>query len=509
MSTPDTAAAAGPTLVLRVWQRFHMRLMLLYGGAVFLVLTLMSAVFYQRTMTSEIGGLQGRLRGVAAALADGITPEMIAPLQTPADAARPEFKEITRRFALVSKAEPQLTHIYIFRPMEGKPGWLRFVVSYLKYSEHGMKAAEIGRPYDATRAQKMLGALKEPTVEDEIYDDEWGPVLSGYSPIGGEDGKGGAGFVGVDVTGKSVLAMKRHALLLAVALFALAALLVGAVSAFVARNVREPLTRIIEATAAIAAGKLDTRAGLVRVDEFGILGAHFDQMAKGLEEREVIRSTFGRYVSEDVAKRILSSKDGARMGGEEREVTVLFSDLKSYSTISETLGPTEVVDFLNEYLTVMNAEIDRHGGCIIEFLGDAILAVFGAPSELEGHPAAALRCAMAMRDALAKFNQKMNDEHRAPWQKKGMASLGQRIGIHTGTVVAGNLGSKVRVKYAVIGDAVNVASRCEGLNKTLGTEILCTGATRALLPDDLKARLKDMGAHPVKGREQPVPVYAA
>jgi len=187
---------------------------------------------------------------------------------------------------------------------------------------------------------------------------------------------------------------------------------------------------------------------------------------------------------------------------------VLFSDLRGYSTISETLSPTETVEFLNEYMSVMNHEIDKEGGCIIEFLGDAILAVFGAPSALEDHPAHAMRCAMAMRAGLVVFNERMNAEGRAPWQKKGMEGLGQRIGIHTGNVVAGNLGSKVRVKYAVIGDAVNVASRCEGLNKVLGTEILCTASTWELLPEDLKSQLSDKGAHDVKGRASKVQVYA-
>ena len=512
VAEPDASAAsdaeAAAHFSLRLWQRFHVRLSAIYGSAVLIVLTGMAAAFYIQGQTMVLQAVQGRIMGTAVALARGIEPAMLEPLNAPGDKARNEHQRLIRRFKTIERVEPDLVSIYVLKPTE-QSGIFRFAVDLVADGKAIKAAAHVGQLYDARNNPTLLAALEGPTVEHEITKkDLWGESLSAYAPIRLQSGKVIA-LVGVDTQGNAIREMRLRVLKIALLLFVVALILLGCAAFFVARSIREPLARIIRATSAIASGDLMVRADLHRSDEFGLLGQHFDHMAKGLQERELIRATFGRYVSEDVAKRILSSKDGARMGGEVREVTVLFSDLRGYSTISETLSPTETVEFLNEYLTVMNAEIDKHGGCIIEFLGDAILAVFGAPSELDHHPERAVRCAIAMREALVGFNARMNAEGRAPWQKKGMESLGQRIGIHTGNVVAGNLGSKVRVKYAVIGDAVNVASRCEGLNKQLGTEILCTDATRARLPEELQQKLTDKGAHPVKGRAQSVAVFAA
>ena len=177
--------------------------------------------------------------------------------------------------------------------------------------------------------------------------------------------------------------------------------------------------------------------------------------------------------------------------------------------MSEQMSPTEVVNLLNDYLTAMNAEIDRHQGCVIEFLGDAILAVFGAPVATSGHPERAVRCALAMREALGRLNAEWERRGLAAgWRARGLDALAQRIGVHTGLVVAGNLGSAHRMKYAVIGDAVNVAARLEALNKNLGTELLISDAVWAELPDELARQAHDQGLHKVKGRDQQIQVWS-
>jgi adenylate cyclase len=276
----------------------------------------------------------------------------------------------------------------------------------------------------------------------------------------------------------------------------------------VARSVREPLTRIIDATAAVARGELATRLSLTRRDEFGLMSRHFDKMAEGLQDREFIRATFGRYVSKDVARELLERRDTAARGAEEREVTILFSDLTSYSTICEHLPPVQLLDMLNHYLGAMNEVIDTHHGCVIEILGDAILAVFGAPYYRADHPQQAFRCALAMRDRLVQLNGEWQASGLSQcWTQSGVAQLKARIGVHTGRVVVGSLGGETRMKYAVIGDAVNVASRLETLNKELGTDVLISAEVYRELPADLARGMRACGKFRVKGREQEVQVY--
>lgn len=226
-----------------------------------------------------------------------------------------------------------------------------------------------------------------------------------------------------------------------------------------------------------------------------------------VRDREHIRRTFGRYVNEEVVRAILASGD-LQLGGEEREVTILFSDLRGYSTILENLPPTEAVSLVNEYLGEMAALVQHHQGTVLEFIGDAVLAVFSAPLPLEDHAQHAVSCALAMRERLGELNEAWEASGKdAAWKSLGMDALGARIGIHTGVVVAGNLGGMTRMKYGVIGDTVNVAARLEALNKKLDTTILVSGDTWARL-EQAPEQGRSTGEHQVKGRERVVEVWA-
>jgi len=168
-----------------------------------------------------------------------------------------------------------------------------------------------------------------------------------------------------------------------------------------------------------------------------------------------------------------------------------------------------VLGLMNTYLGAMNAVIDKHGGCIIEFMGDGILAVFNAPDALVSHPEWATRCALAMRARLDEMNAAwVADGTSAQWQAHGVSRLTARAGLHTGRVVAGSLGSEVRMKYTILGDTVNVAARLEQLNKSLGTGILVSRTVYDALPSELQARATSRGNHAVKGREQEVEVFS-
>lgn len=183
---------------------------------------------------------------------------------------------------------------------------------------------------------------------------------------------------------------------------------------------------------------------------------------------ELVRRAFGRYVSEEVAASILQSPEGLELGGEEREVTILMSDLRGFTAQAARLAPSQVIEFLNVYLEDMVDVISRYEGTIDEIIGDAILVIFGAPMPCEDHADKAVACGLAMQMAMGKVNERLAG--------KGAAELEMGIGIHTGRVIVGNIGSHRRTKYAAVGSNVNLAGRIESF--TTGGQLLISENTR-------------------------------
>jgi class 3 adenylate cyclase len=221
------------------------------------------------------------------------------------------------------------------------------------------------------------------------------------------------------------------------------------------------------------------------------------------EEREkrFIRSVFRRYVADNVVDALLLSGKMPDLGGEKATVTVLFSDIRNFTTISEKLDAHEVVEFLNRYFERVCTIILAEGGTIDKFIGDAVMVQFGAPVPYPDHAARALRAALAMREAAADFRQWMSER----FADRDLPLFDIGIGIHTGDAIAGNIGSSKRMEYTVIGDTVNLASRLEGSCKTLGCVIAASSET-------LKAAGVVVETGPgnmiyVKGREAPVEVF--
>jgi class 3 adenylate cyclase/CheY-like chemotaxis protein len=191
---------------------------------------------------------------------------------------------------------------------------------------------------------------------------------------------------------------------------------------------------------------------------------------------ELVRRAFGRYVSEEVAASILQSPDGLDLGGEEREVTILMSDLRGFTALAARLTPHEVIEFLNLYLEAMVDVISRYEGTIDEIIGDAILVIFGAPVASHDHAGKAVACGLAMQLAMTEVNQRLI--------AKGAAALEMGIGIHTGRVIVGNIGSLRRTKYAAVGSNVNLAGRIESF--TTGGQLLISESTREKIQSPLR-----------------------
>lgn len=208
-----------------------------------------------------------------------------------------------------------------------------------------------------------------------------------------------------------------------------------------------------------------------------------------------IMDSFGKYVTSEVRDQILEGR--IPLDGELKDVTVLFADLRGFTTMTESTNPKEVVKIINGYFSEMAEAIGQNHGLVLQFIGDEIEAVFGAPSPLEDHPTHAVRAAMEMRKRLVSVNEKL--------QKKGYAPLRHGIGIHTGNVVAANIGSEDRMSYALVGDTVNAASRIQSLNKDYHTDILMSATTLNRLTEFIKG--EKLGATTVKGKKEPVEIF--
>jgi class 3 adenylate cyclase len=260
---------------------------------------------------------------------------------------------------------------------------------------------------------------------------------------------------------------------------------------FVSRTVAGPLARLRVAMADVEEGRLDVRAPVVANDEIGGLSEGFNRMVEGLRERELVKETFGKYVSPEIRDEILAGR--IPLDGQLREVTILFSDIRDFTPWVERTDPRDVVHDLNAYFGEMEAAIRDHGGLVLQYIGDEIEAVFGAPVADAHHAARAVRTALAMRRKLAA------------WNAARATPLRHGIGIHTGVVVAGNIGSAARLSYALVGDAVNLASRIQGLTKEVGCDVLVSGDTRRLLDGEFD--LAPLPAVRVKGKSEEVEVF--
>jgi adenylate cyclase len=235
--------------------------------------------------------------------------------------------------------------------------------------------------------------------------------------------------------------------------------------------------------------------GALACSAAGALAVHYVASAV---ERERTRDLFARFVPGPVVDELLARTDGRLLGGVRRDGTVLFCDLRGFTALAEGLEPADVIDVLNRYLGEMSEAVMGHGGTLVSYLGDGIMAVFGAPLVQADHADRALAAAREMLgERLARFN--------AWLRERGFGEVAMGIGLNSGDVMSGHVGSEKRVEYAAVGDTTNLASRLEAMTAGAGVALLVAASTRARLsePDGLRA----LGELPVRGRSAPVTAY--
>jgi class 3 adenylate cyclase len=465
-----TAPGADVTArALRPWQRLAVRLATAFALLTFVTVGLLGVVMHQRQKREVEDTVGTQLLNISRTAALLVDPARHAEAQRTLRADSDAYRRIRAALAAVKTETVLTTTIRTLADYDRAAGTARVIVT-------SDGAERPGEPY------RVAPELADPltwSFEDGvarytgIYSGERGMWISAFAPIVDRQGRAIA-MLEVDYPLEIYFDRLREldtTILEGSLAAALGALVLGLVFA---RHLTRPISRLTSAVGRVAGGDLSQPAIPVRShDEVGRLTRAFNDMVEGLRQRDFIRSAFGRYVSPEVAKALLESPDGLRLGGEKREITVLMSDLRGYTRFAEHGDPAGVMAVLNDYLGTMADIVIAHGGTINEFIGDAIFAVFGAPVEHADHAERAAATALAMQRAM----RAMNESGTA----RGRPRFEMGIGLHTGEAVVGNIGSEQRTKYAVVGAAVNLAARVEGC--TVGGQILMTTATAERLGD--------------------------
>ena len=296
--------------------------------------------------------------------------------------------------------------------------------------------------------------------------------------------------------------LERQALVLSLGITALASILGLLFAALLTRNLVKPVKELLLGTKAIEQGDLNVKIKISSSDEIATLATSFNHMVGGLKQKEAITETFGKYVDPRIVKGLIEDQQFSQKG-EKRIMTVFFSDLEGFTSISEKFSAEGVVRLLNQYFTLMSDSIRQSNGIIDKYIGDAIMAFWGPPfTNADEHPALACLAALKQMKLLKQFETQLPDLLGV---RRDLPKLNMRIGISTGEVIVGSIGSAVAKSYTVIGDNVNLASRLESANKNYGTNILICSEAWETVKDTIECREIDFIRVP--GKTQPIRVF--
>ena len=349
--------------------------------------------------------------------------------------------------------------------------------------------------YQPPAGTKPLG--NEP-IFTQAYQDKRRLLYDISAPIlvNAEGQKNKIGEVHIGMNQNSITKVVRY-VAVAIVLTTLAILIIGIIGMIVFVTILiKPIRLLVHGVSAIAGGDFDQKINIKRRDELGDLTDAFNDMAKSLREKEVIKGAFSKYVTKSVVDRILQHQDGLKLGGEKKTVTVFFSDIRGFTPMSEVLTAEEVVHLLNEYFTAMTSIIFKYEGTLDKFMGDAIMAIYGAPIDMPDHAERAVLAAVEMSEKMKEL--------QAKWKSEGKKEVNIGIGINTGEVVVGNIGSLERMEYTAIGDNVNLTQRLESVAEK--GQILISGATYEKVKHKVNATPLD--PIKVKGKAEKVIAYS-
>lgn len=478
-----------------------MKITLKFFLGIFLVIIIVSSTagpyFFFHSVEAVLEALRDQLKNTAASSAEIISGDDVEKIQTIEDAQTPLYRRLQGLLDRIMKSNADIRYVYIMRPKNGK---VRFVVDTSEEDTNNNgcidpdeESAMPGEVYENV-TEGMLQGFVRPSGDKEFTTDRWGTFLSGYAPIIDSKGRPVA-LLGVDML-VSKVHQKIKRIVTAGIVSLLLALCIGAVLAiFLARQVVKPVKKLKRAMGEVSTGNLDYRIKVNRSDEIGELQHGFNKMADQIREKETIKGLFGKYVNPEVAEYLIHHP--LDFSGKGTEVTILFVDIREFTKMSEKLPPKMILILLNRFFASVVLPIYDNKGVVDKYIGDCVMAVFGVMGAVPDHAAAAAKAGLEIIDAVNELNKELAAE--------GSPTLQVGIGIHTGPVIAGNIGSKERMEYTVIGDTVNVCQRLQKATKHLNVSMLLSRQSVATLPTAFAA--EKLTTLSVTGREKKIDVF--
>lgn len=452
--------------------------------------------YMRKELRFEIGVTALSIAATAASTIDGDqyqqldknTPET-SPLYQSIEEKIRKIRDLNRR------ADVYIDYIYTLFPDKQHPQVLRFGVDA---EEPGVDKTHIGTIVKFKTAAPLQMSYDKSMVLPEFIEDSWGTWLTANQPIYNKQGKA-VGSVRVDISAAKVLDKFKNLLLINLIMLAAMLMLAALISYLLARRMNAPLAKIRAGLQAINKGEFDHKIAINSNDEFGEIGEVVNSLGDGLKQRDMLRTSLTRYVSQNLAERILQNEELPQLFSERRKITVMVCDIRNFTPLAERLKPEEVVSLLNEFFGQMIEAISGHQGILDKYLGDGFLAIFGSPQDDPYQEDHAIQAAMAMRKSISRLSQQ--------WQQLYGVDLNVGIGINSGTAIVGNIGAQTHMEYTAIGDAVNLASRIESATKELSQDILVSEYTYISASKSL-FHFTSLGEIAVKGRADKVKVYA-
>ncbi len=473
---------------------YKIKLLLVFIGVAIVTNAISLTIMDKLSVHYLYDGYRAKMLSITATTATMLDGDLLKTIQSRTDENTPAWTQIhdTLRRVRDANRRPDTFMKRVFAVVKSKddPNVLVVAADPEEDRQTAAHAGEIYRP----GAQRVTDITKS-TVEDTFITDEFGTFLRSWAPV--RDRAGAlVGAVIVEAPIGWVEGKMQPILLSGLLSMLLAALIAVPASLMISHKASRPLVELHGAVTRIGKGEFDTPLPVAGNDEFAQVAAAVNAMATGLKERDRVKSTFAHYVSQQVMDSILKSGNEIQLSGDRRRITVLFCDIRGFSTMSEKLAPEKVVRLLNEYFESMVEVVFRNKGTLDKFIGDGMMVLFGAPDDDPYQEEHAMKTAIEMQDELRRMSEK--------WKAEGVV-IRSGVGINSGPAVVGNIGSSRRMDYTAIGDTVNLASRLESATKDLKVGILISEYTYIALKGSF--RFREMGSIHVKGRTDPVLTY--